>query len=267
MGVYYCKQCHCATLPETAATDGRHLFCKKCDIPLVNLGSEDSQISIQGHLESQIPTGATPTSHHPTPAKHYTMNKKDTVLIDCQAKLNENPRDIQALYTLAKWYYTHNNINAAGAIAKQVISLAPDFSPAHTLLSQLNTPKTNDTLPEDVKTLETMGRHYMTKNNLDYAMDIFKKILSINSKHTAAQRYLADIYTQKNQFNDAIHILNQLSLQRPDDPVILFNLAVACYNAGDIKRAKSNLNAAKQHSPSSDMLIEINQFISYLQNH
>jgi predicted Zn-dependent protease len=267
MGVYYCNQCHCATLPETAATDGRHLFCKKCHIPLVNLGAEEGQISIQGHLESQIPTGATPTSHQPTPAKHYTMNKKDTVLIDCQAKLNENPRDIQALYTLAKWHHTHNNINAAGAIAKQVIALAPDFSPAHTLLSQLNATKGHSSLPERIETLEIMGINYIAQNNLNQAMKTFKKILSINSKHTAAQRYLADIYTQKNQFDQAIHILNQLSLQHPDDPVILFNLAVACYNAGDINRAKSNLKAAKQHSPSSDMLIEINQFIHHLQNH
>jgi tetratricopeptide (TPR) repeat protein len=91
-----------------------------------------------------------------------------------------------------------------------------------------------------------------------------KKILSQDGRHIAARRYLADIYTEKGLFNEAIHQLNRLAMQYPDDARILFNLAVACYNAKDIPRAMSNLKAAQKLTRDDDLLEEIRAFLAHL---
>ncbi|MEK9727240.1 MAG: hypothetical protein VW397_03920, partial [Candidatus Margulisiibacteriota bacterium] len=53
MSLYYCSQCQQAFLPERTITDGESLFCKKCEVQLINLGSENGQVSLQAHLEAQ----------------------------------------------------------------------------------------------------------------------------------------------------------------------------------------------------------------------
>ena len=53
MSIHFCEECKQAFLPEQTKTDGERLFCKKCNVKLINLGSEKGQISLRGHLESQ----------------------------------------------------------------------------------------------------------------------------------------------------------------------------------------------------------------------
>ncbi len=268
MSLYFCNECKNAFLPEKTITDGTHLFCKKCNIQLINLGSETGKVSLQAHLEAQQQTDTSALYHNYSliKSKHYQMPKKDPILLDCESKLKENPINENALFTLAKWYYSRGLNNEAVAIAKQITKINPEFMEAHDFLSQQNTSRKVDSLPENIPTLEDMGINYLNSNNIDQAEAVFKKILEMDSKHPAAQRYMADIFTQKNQFENAIHILNRLSLQFPEDTNILFNLAVACYNANDFSRAKSNLKAAKKLTKDVDYIREINQFLDHIEN-
>ncbi len=266
MALYYCSECKTAFLPESTVTDGQHLFCKKCKVQLENLGAEDGQVSLQAHLEAQQITKAKDIYHDYSliKSKHYTAPKKDPILIDCESKLNLNPLDIDALFTLSKWYYSRGLQNESIAIIKQILKIDPNFLPAHDFLSQQNSAQKEDTLPNDIKTLEEMGINYLNSKNYSDAETIFKKLLQLDSKHPAAQRYMADIYTHKKEYDNVIHVLNRLSLQFPDDDTILFNLAVACYNAQDFKRAKSNLKAARKLARDADFIKEIDRFLLHL---
>ncbi|MEK9727241.1 MAG: tetratricopeptide repeat protein, partial [Candidatus Margulisiibacteriota bacterium] len=186
------------------------------------------------------------------------------ILFECEAKLKENPLDVMTLFTLSKWYYAKGLVNESLAIVRQIIKIEPNFLPAHDFLSQQNSSPSSTDLPENIGTLEDMGINYFNSNNFKEAEVIFKKILKLNAKHPAAQRYLADIYTKNNDFESAIHILNRLTLQFPEDAMILFNLAVACFNASDYNRARSNLKAAKKLTRDQGLLSEINQFLTHL---
>ena len=266
MSLYYCADCKNAFLPEKTVTDGSHLFCKKCKLELTNLGSESSKVSLQAHLEAQRVTPASELYHDYKliKSKHYQAVQKPAFLIDCEEKINQNPLNTDALFTLTKWYYSQDLKDQAEAIAKQIIKIDNTYNKAHEFLSELNTNRNNKLLPDNLKTLEEMGINYIDSENFKQAIDVFNKILSINSKHPAAQRYLVEIHTQLNEFNKAIHILNRLSLQFPDDATILFNLAVACFNANDINRAKSNLKAARKACRSTELMAEIDQFLNHL---
>lgn len=268
MSIYFCNDCKEAFLPEKTTTDGRQLFCNKCNVPLINLGSEHGKISLQAHIESQQRVSSDDLYHQFSliQAKHYKTPKKDTILIDCEAKLAINPLNTEALFTLAQWYYAQGLSAEALAIAKQIISIDPSFNQAHDLISKTERNAFNKptSLPDDVPTLESMALNFVKTKQFEQAEPILKKILSQDGKHVAARRYLADIYTEKGLFNEAIHQLNRLAMQYPDDDRILFNLAVACYNAKDMPRAMSNLKAAYKLTKDDDLREEIRQFMAHL---
>ena len=188
------------------------------------------------------------------------------MLFDCEAKLALNPLNTDALFTLTKWYYSQGLTHEALAIAKQIISIDPKFNQAHEFISKINTHQKRGhyQLPDDLKTLEDMAINFVNTKQFQKAEKALLKILTIDSKHAAARRYLSDIYTESGKFNEAIHQLNRLSMQYPDDDRILFNLAVACYNANDIARALSNLKAAHKVTKDERLIEEINQFMDYL---
>ncbi len=268
MSLYYCEQCKNAFLPENTTTDGAQLFCKKCHIALVNLGSENGRISLRGHIESQDKIPSSDLYHDFTliKSKHYHVPKKDPVLIDCESKLSMNPLNTDALYTLSQWYFSQGLSHEAIAIAKQITKIDPSFHKAHEFLSRHKTgrhqPDLN--LPDDMNTLEDMAINLFQTKQFNKAELVLKKILTINSKHAAARRYLADIYTDTGEVHEAIHQLNRLALQFPEDPRILFNLAVACFNANDTSRAISNLKAAHKVCRDPVFIEEINQFLNYI---
>lgn len=266
MSIYFCKDCKNAFMPEEATTDGKELYCKKCASQLVNLGAEDGRVSLRGHLQSQEAISKDELYHDYSliSSKHYTTQKKDPVLIDCESKLRINPINTEALFTLSQWYYSHGMASEAIAIAQQVLKIDKEHLAANEFIARLNSLGQSKQLPDALPTLEDMGLNLMKAKNYNDAEVVFKKILTLSPKHAAAQRYLAEIYTEKGAFSDVIHILNRLSLQFPKDPQILFNLAVACYNANDFPRALSNLKEAKKLSSDITFNAEVDRFIQHL---
>ena len=89
-----------------------------------------------------------------------------------------------------------------------------------------------------------MAINYFKKENYREAIPTFKKILTLNPKHAAAHRYLAEIYCAINKHDLAIHHFNYLTLIYPNDYRVYYNFAVLCYQINDIQRALNNLNEA-----------------------
>ena len=200
MSIYFCTDCKDAFIPEETKTDGEQLFCKKCSATLINLGSENGKVSLRAHLQSKNHIKSRELYHDYSliSSKNYDAPKKDPILIECESKLTINPLDTDALYTLSQWYYAHGLVTEAIAIAKQIIKINSEHANANAFIARVNAVGQTATLPEDLPTLEGMGYNLMKAKNYGQAEIIFKKILQLNSKHAAAQRYLAEIYTEKN---------------------------------------------------------------------
>ena len=248
MSIHFCEECKQAFLPEQTKTDGERLFCKKCNVKLINLGSEKGQISLRGHLESQY--GKKQQQKYKKFAliesKHYTTPKPDQTLIECEALLSDNPLNTSALFTLCKWYFSKGLLDESVAIAKQITSIDPNFNEANEFIAQnsQNEQRHQLNLPEDIATLETMAINFFNNNNYEQAIETLQKILKINQKHPAAHRYLAEIYTNLSQYRQAVSHFNYLTLIYPNDYRVFYNFAVLCYQMNDFSRALSNLNQA-----------------------
>lgn len=268
MSLYYCDPCKRAFLPEATQTNGHQLFCRKCQSALINLGAEDSRVSLQGHIQSKdrIDPKALYSDMALIKSTHYTTPKKDPILMDCEYKLKLNPLNTEALYTLSQWYFSQGMVNEANAIAQQIIGIDPNFEAAQTFLSQhtRHPDISSDTLPNDTQSLETMAIHLVQNHHHEQAEIVLKKLIQNNPKHSAARRYLIEIYTQQSKFDDAIFHLNRLAMQFPDDAYILYNLAVVCYEAKDFTRAKSNLKAAQNACRDDELMVDITTFLAHL---
>ena len=262
MSIYYCKTCKDAFLPEQTLTYENLFFCNKCNLPLVTLGAEQARVSLKAHLESSSPTKNSEPLTNPKNPKSYNVKQKDAVLIECETMLAANPLNVDALFTLSKWYYSHGLTDESQAIAKQILSIDPNHDATHTFLSEQA--ESGTTLPKNVATLEQMAINLINKGKLNETEPIFKKVLTIDPNHIAAHRYLTEYYTEKNQHAEAIHHLSILTMRIPNDPRILFNLAVACYNAGDMGRAKSNAKAAYLYCKEPDLQSEISALMDVL---
>ena len=172
------------------------------------------------------------------------------------------PHNVDALLPYLNGIFSQGRRDEAMAIAK-IIEIDPNFHKAHDFCQQTTQHDNNQQLPENIKTLEDIGMNFLKSQQLDRALDAFKKIITLDPKHAAAHRYLSDIYTDR-QHQQAIHHLNRLAMQFPNDDRILFNLAVACFNANDLNRAKSNLKAAHNICTDADLLSEIQTFLDHI---
>ena len=249
MSIYYCKQCRQAFLKDDAVFNSNRYMCKRCNVPLSTLGTEKGKLSLRAYMHAKN------TKDSPAPIdiddskrikpRDFKLPKKDPILIDCQSKLSINPRNTTALFTLCQWYYGLGYINESMAIAKQIIKIDPEFDDAHKFLTKKReSNKTNDQLPDNIETLQDMAYSYINKNELEKAVPILQKILTIDYKHAPSRRYLAEYFTQKENFHEAIDHLNVLTMIFPDDFRVYYNMAVTCYAMGDRVRALSNLKQA-----------------------
>ena len=262
MSIYYCTTCKDAFLPEETLTDGTRIMCKKCKLDLATLGVEHARVSLKAHLESSSNAINTDPETTPITPKNYNVRQKDPILIECETMLAANPLNVEALFTLSKWYYSHGLTDESRAIAKQILTIDPNHDATHTFLSQQA--ESGTILPQNISTLEQMAINLINKGKLNQTEAIFKKVLTLDPNHIAAHRYLTEYYTEKNKHSEAVHHLSVLTMRIPNDPRILYNLSVACYNAGYMGRAKSNAKAAYLHCKEPDLQSEISALMDVL---
>ena len=246
MSIFYCNRCKLAFLKDQALQSEHGRYCRKCKDLLVPMGTEHARVSLAAHMQSKEsqPIETDTSSVKPSQTYQHTIDK---IILECQSKLDENPLDTTALFTLCKWYYSKGLTEESLAIANQIISLNPEHKDTLTFLSTLHSigkPKETD-LPDDVNTLQAMAQQHINKGTIDSAENIFKKLLTIDSNYAPAHRYLSEIYTKKEDYKRAIEHLNHLTLIYPKDCRVYYNLAVTCYYANDVSRALSNLREAQ----------------------
>lgn len=63
------------------------------------------------------------------------------------------------------------------------------------------------------------------QSDIDFEIDFYKGILVKNPKHTDAMIILGDLYTKKGLYAEGLEIDLKLESLRPDDPIVLYNLA------------------------------------------
>jgi tetratricopeptide (TPR) repeat protein len=117
----------------------------------------------------------------------------------------------------------------AGAIAKfqQAMQLNPDF----------------------FELWGDIGQAYERTNQLDQAVDAYKKLLEKQPENKQALMSIANIWLQKKNLDEAKKVLSTLKDEDLTDAGFLYNLGASFYNANDMKDAARYLQLATQVNP------------------
>lgn len=265
MAVHYCEKCRSAYLPNQCELINDAFYCPSCHIDTINLGAEDARVSISGHLHAKDGHSPVPDGQVMQSPKSYVQSSVHTAWLECTAILEENPLNLQALYTLSQYYFSQGLLNESIAIASQILSIDPTFKPAQMFLSKYSTSSIQTPTVTNVTDLEQIAIVHINNGTINEAVPILTQILSINPNHAPSHRYLAEYHTRSNNYKSAIYHLNILTLLYPNDAHVYYNLAVCCYEFGDDLRAKSSLKEANRLcKPDSSLAQSIATFEQHL---
>jgi Flp pilus assembly protein TadD len=99
-----------------------------------------------------------------------------------------------------------------------------------------------------VSPLYEKARLYHGQKRFKEAIDIYREVLKMDSQHSDARFNLISAYLQTKEFGKSYAPAADLFHQRPDNPEIMLNLAIASIGIGDAKKGLALLNKAQQRS-------------------
>lgn len=81
-------------------------------------------------------------------------------------------------------------------------------------------------------------------SEMDYEISFYKGILDKSPEFIEALSALGDLYTKKGLYEEGLKIDLRLSVLRPDDPIVLYNLACSYSLLNNIDVALMNIKKA-----------------------
>ena len=129
----------------------------------------------------------------------------------------EEPNDVFVLYNLGMCYSELGNYEASIETLEKCIEYDPSNSNAYVAL----------------------GFSYMKASREKDAEESFLKALEIDPKNIYALQNLGGLYAMEKNYVSAVNTFKKAELINPDYPNIIYGLALAYKEVGDIKKADS----------------------------
>lgn len=98
--------------------------------------------------------------------------------------------------------------------------------------------------------------------DLDGALAIAQKARNKAPQDPNVLDTLGLIYLKKDLLDDSLRVLNDIVVRSPSNPTYRLHLAMALYKKGDHVKAKRELDAASQNSPSDREQVQIHELMS-----
>lgn len=82
------------------------------------------------------------------------------------------------------------------------------------------------------------------KYDIDFELRFFEGILKRSPDFVAVMEVLAEIYTLKGRYADGLKLDEALSLKKPEDPIVLYNLACSYSLVGEVDKSYRSIKKA-----------------------
>ena len=179
----------------------------------------------------------------------YTELKDwDNVIKEARTLVEQHPNNKSLLLYLRKAFQTKNDIINTVEITKKLIEMEPlhpkYYEEIVALLHKLNDLEFTAKYAKEALELKSVNKSlilnllsqtYMKNNQLDDALEIIKKAIKNDYKNVDLKKTLADLYCQKNDYESAIQIYENLieSVHPSEVPDIKLCLSNVFYKYGN----------------------------------
>src|SRR5262249_48290694 len=157
------------------------------------------------------------------------------------------------------FYFQLGRYQEAVAAYQQAIRCDPDFMLSYDLLNTIYNTRLGDfdaTIeltqkqiarnPTHVVPFGQMGLAYVGKNNLNAAVDAFKKVISMEPNYTPVRYWLGNVYRLQGDYQQAIEILVSIPKINAADYAAYYDAGVVYRLSGDDERARQSFQTVRQ---------------------
>ena len=129
------------------------------------------------------------------------------------------------------------------------------FEEAHVIID-----KADKLEPLNVTTKYVKAYCYESEEKLDLAIEGYKKCLKIDKYHYDSWVRTAVIFRKKNDFNQALNILNHVYKNIAKKPELVTDMGVVLYDKGELENAEKILNESLKVKNNSEVIAK--QYLS-----
>ena len=262
MSVYYCKFCNKVSEEKQVLIIGAYKICRHCQKLMVPLGGDEVSLS-QDALSQE---SSQVRLNHLVEAKILKQDSINLTLAECLDKLRSNPKDVEALFCMAKIYYTKNDLKLAKTYLEKALSLKPDYQDALKWQAKLNP----DSLKEE--NIKEVNIDFLLEQVSDLiedrlyekAQDLLRICIKKDPSHIESRQALASVCFELGDYKHAIKQLNWLKGMIENKEYAEFNLGVAFYALQEHKRALACFKEAFSVSRDPDLSKQAQAFIDII---
>ena len=262
MSVYYCKFCNKVSEEKQVLIIGAYKICRHCQKLMVPLGGDEVSLS-QDALSQE---SSQVRLNHLVEAKILKQDSINLTLAECLDKLRSNPKDVDALFCMAKIYYTKNDLKLAKTYLEKALSLKPDYQDALKWQAKLNPDslKKENIKEVNIDFLLEQVSDLIEDRLYEKAQDFLRLCIKKDPSHIESRQALASVCFELGDYQQAIKQLNWLKGMIENKEYAEFNLGVAFYALQEHKRALACFKEAFSVSRDPDLSKQAQAFIDII---
>ena len=267
MAVVYCKTCSKACLDSQALKIGPFRVCSKCRKLMMPMRGEEAHISEQVVADLRE-HGINPASFKTARStKIYDASSINLVLAECLDQLRHNPQDVKALVSLAKIYFTKNDLSLAKQYLEKALSVDTNCEEALSLMLKLNPKKAAQVNLENMNVEDVFNECVRLYNDQQFeeAFYILKQCVEKHPLELEFRKLFASVCFELGDFPTAVKHLNVLKGSTQNKAYVEFNLGVVFFAQEKFLRAKACFKEAFSHTKDKELSDQCRQFIEVLE--
>ncbi|MEJ5350420.1 MAG: tetratricopeptide repeat protein [Melioribacteraceae bacterium] len=119
--------------------------------------------------------------------------------------------------------------------------------------------------PNDTVKIRNYADMLTLAHQHDKAIELYEKILKIDSKRVDVLQHLTFLYFSKGELDKAEEMSNKILTIRKDYPLALYNLGIISHVKGDIQKAKFYWNEVIKKEPNSKLAKNARELLQNLE--
>ncbi|MCP4629288.1 MAG: tetratricopeptide repeat protein, partial [bacterium] len=175
------------------------------------------------------------------------------------------PKFLRGHETLAQYYFSNGDLQAAAAELETAVSISPknlgrQIQLGKTLISIGSESKARKVFGNVVKLSrdqhadisQQVGEAYLEAGMISEAQDILLECINLQPGDVTLYNQLGIAYRKQKKFQEAIENYQQAIKIAPQNAILYYNLGRACYEAGEMNQAAQAMENALKLNPDLD---------------
>jgi tetratricopeptide (TPR) repeat protein len=179
----------------------------------------------------------------------FAQDKRDESLAELKRALEIDPRRVETILSLARYYMNTKDAAKAEETFRQAISVNDNSALAHSEYAKflVQTGRNEQAEAEFRRAVEVeptnhdarfvLASYYFVNKQLDKAEEAYKALADLDKDKPDGRAVLADFYSSIGRFDDAINIYRDIVTKSPDYSRGRYRLSEIMLQRGDVKGA------------------------------